>query len=126
MPVDQTASAISIRGPFLPPTRRPAPYRCAVFPLQKDDALTAKAKEIHKSLSGSGTQAYYSETGSIGKRYARADEVGILSCITVDYNTVDKASKEHDTVTVRSRDDTTQVRVPVKELPQYLAKAYSG
>ena len=58
-----------------------------------------------------GIDCYYSETASIGKRYARADEVGTLSCITIDYQTL-----EDDTVTVRDRDTTEQVRKPFVEI----------
>jgi glycyl-tRNA synthetase len=82
-----------------------APYRYAVFPLQKDEKLIAKAKEIYRLMVEKDVDCYYSETASIGKRYARADEVGIRSCITVDYTTL-----EDDTVTVRDRDTTKQVR----------------
>ncbi|VVB77088.1 Proline--tRNA ligase [uncultured archaeon] len=88
-----------------------APYRYAVFPLQKDEKLIAKAKEIHRMMLEKNTDAYYSETASIGKRYARADEIGISHCITVDYTTL-----EDDTVTIRERDTTNQIRRPFVEL----------
>jgi glycyl-tRNA synthetase len=82
-----------------------APYRYAVFPLQKDEKLLAKAKEIYKHLLEQGVDCYYSETGSIGKRYAKADEIGVPYCVTIDYTTL-----EDDTVTIRNRDTTQQVR----------------
>lgn len=88
-----------------------APYRYAVFPLQKDEKLIAKAKEVHRLMLEKDVDCYYSETASIGKRYARADEVGIRNCITVDYTTL-----EDDTVTVRDRDTTQQVRKPFVEI----------
>jgi glycyl-tRNA synthetase len=88
-----------------------APYRYAVFPLQKDEKLVAKAKEMHRLMIEKGVDCYYSETASIGKRYARADEIGIAECITVDFPTL-----EDGTVTVRDRDTTKQVRRPFVEL----------
>lgn len=88
-----------------------APYKFAVFPLQKDDKLIAKAKELAKLMLEKGDDIYYSETGSIGKRYAKADEVGVPYCITVDYQTLDD-----DTVTIRNRDDAKQIRKNIAEL----------
>jgi glycyl-tRNA synthetase len=90
---------------------RSAPYLYAVFPLQKDDKLIEKASELNRSLVGRGVRAYYSQTGSIGKRYARADEIGIPYSITVDYQTL-----EDNTATIRSIKDTTQVRKPISEI----------
>jgi len=83
-----------------------APYRYAIFPLQKDAGLVQKSREIADMLTKKKERAYYSETGSIGKRYARADEVGVPFCITVDYQTL-----EDGTVTIRDRDTTGQTRV---------------
>ncbi|MGC8538262.1 MAG: glycine--tRNA ligase [Candidatus Micrarchaeia archaeon] len=83
-----------------------APYQYAIFPLQKDEKLEAKAREIYKKLAARGLQTYYSSSGSIGKRYARADEIGVPSCITIDYQTL-----EDGTVTVRNRDTMKQERV---------------
>ncbi|MCL5238852.1 MAG: glycine--tRNA ligase [Candidatus Marsarchaeota archaeon] len=88
-----------------------APYRYGIFPLQKDEKLIAKAKEIHSMLIDRGVDCYYSETASIGKRYARADEIGVPYCITVDFTTL-----EDGTVTVRDRDTTKQVRKRAGEI----------
>ncbi len=88
-----------------------APYRYAVLPLQKDDKLIAKAKEVHRLLQEKGVQCYYSETASIGKRYARADEIGVPYCITIDYTTL-----EDETVTIRNRDTTKQIRKLIGEI----------
>jgi glycyl-tRNA synthetase len=54
----------------------------------------------------------YDASGSIGKRYARADEIGVPLCITVDHQSV-----EDNTVTMRTRDDGSQVRISIDELP---------
>ncbi len=88
-----------------------APYKYAVFPLQKDDKLLKKARELAKMLVEKGVSAYYSDSGSIGKRYAKADEIGVPYCITIDYQTL-----EDDTVTIRNRDDSKQIRKGIAEL----------
>jgi glycyl-tRNA synthetase len=88
-----------------------APYRYGVFPLQKDDKLIEKARKVYRLLQEKRVDCYYSETASIGKRYARADEIGVPYCITVDYTTLDD-----DTVTVRDRDTTKQARKKIGEI----------
>ncbi len=88
-----------------------APYLYGVFPLQKDEKLISKAKEISKLLIEKGVSSYYAENGSIGKRYAKADEIGVPMCITIDYQTL-----EDDTVTIRDRNTTKQVRKAISEL----------
>jgi glycyl-tRNA synthetase len=87
-----------------------APYSIAVFPLQKDEKLSKKGNEVYQILKKISA-CYYSETGSIGKRYAKADEIGVPRCITIDYQ-----SLEDNTVTIRNRDDTKQTRVKIGEL----------
>ncbi|MHA1304371.1 MAG: His/Gly/Thr/Pro-type tRNA ligase C-terminal domain-containing protein, partial [Candidatus Heimdallarchaeaceae archaeon] len=92
-----------------------APIEVAVYPLMKKDGLAEFAQDIHSDLKDAGFLSFYDESGKIGKRYARADEIGILYCITVDYDTL-----EDNTVTIRDRDSTEQVRVPVEELEDIL------
>lgn len=98
-----------------------APYHAWVFPLMKKDGLDEKAREVEEALRESGLTVYYQDSGSIGRRYARADEIGVPYCITVDYDTLEKGEKR-DTVTVRFRNDGKQIRVKVGEL----AAAISG
>ena len=88
-----------------------APYDYAVFPLQKDEKLIALARKVLEELKAKGISAYYSSTGSIGKRYARADEVGVRGAITVDYQ-----SLEDNTVTVRGVADAKQARKKIEEI----------
>ena len=65
----------------------------------------------------------YDDTGSIGKRYRREDEIGTPYCITVDFDTVGDAEKAGDNcVTVRDRDTMGQVRIPIDQLKAYLAE----
>ena len=90
-----------------------APYKVAVLPLQKNK-LGDKAREIHRELS-KYFMADYDESGSIGKRYRRADEAGTPYCVTVDFDTL-----ENNTVTVRDRDSMAQERVSIENLRTYL------
>ncbi len=95
-----------------------APYKAAVLPLSKK--LGEKATEIYEELS-KYFMVDYDETGSIGKRYRREDEIGTPLCITVDFETVGDENKEADNcVTVRDRDTMEQVRIPISELKSYI------
>ncbi|MBQ4054733.1 MAG: glycine--tRNA ligase, partial [Clostridia bacterium] len=94
-----------------------APFKAAVLPLSKK--LSDKAMEVYSELA-----KYYNvdfdETGSIGKRYRREDEIGTPFCITYDFDT------ENDgCVTVRDRDTMEQVRLPIAELKVYLDEKLS-
>ncbi len=92
-----------------------APIKAGVFPLVNKDNLPSIAREIETELRKNGIIAFYDDGGSIGRRYARMDEIGTPFCITVDYTTL-----EDDTVTVRWRDTTEQVRVKKNELVDWL------
>ncbi|MBU4202311.1 MAG: glycine--tRNA ligase [Candidatus Altiarchaeales archaeon] len=99
------------RGTYFKFPKRTAPYQAAVFPLVNKDKIPEKAREIFNSLKQARIFALYDKGGSIGRRYARADEIGIPSCITIDYDTL-----EDGTVTVRDRDSKKQERVKIEEL----------
>ena len=86
-----------------------APFKAAVLPLQKNK-LGALASEIHAELA-KYFAVDYDETGSIGKRYRRQDEIGTPFCICVDFET-----EETQSVTIRDRDTMEQVRVPLTEV----------
>ena len=97
-----------------------APYKAAILPLSKK--LSEPARKIYEELSKEW-MLDFDETGSIGKRYRREDEVGTPFCITVDFDTVGDAEHEGDNcVTVRERDTMEQVRIPISELKAYLAE----
>ena len=89
-----------------------APYKVAVLPLQKK--LGDRASEIYNSLAKKFS-VDYDETGSIGKRYRRQDEIGTPMCVTVDFDTL-----EDNTVTVRDRDTMEQIRISVDKLEEYI------
>ncbi|MHA2246948.1 MAG: glycine--tRNA ligase [Candidatus Hodarchaeales archaeon] len=92
-----------------------APYDVAVFPLRKDEKIFNKSREIFKSLREEGFIVYYDDSGSIGKRYRRHDEIGTPFCVTIDYETLDD-----DQVTIRNRDTMDQVRIPLGNLQEEL------
>ncbi|MBL4685956.1 MAG: glycine--tRNA ligase, partial [Nannocystaceae bacterium] len=87
---------------------RLAPIKAAVLPLVKKDGMPEKAREIVSQFLKAGLAAKYDEQHSIGKRYARHDEVGTPYALTVDTQTL-----EDNTVTIRNRDDRSQDRIPI-------------
>ena len=89
-----------------------APFKAAVLPLSKK--LSDDAMEVYNNLA-KYFNIDFDETGSIGKRYRREDEIGTPFCITYDFE-----SKEDGCVTVRDRDTMEQVRIPIAELKSYL------
>jgi glycyl-tRNA synthetase len=91
-----------------------APIQVGIFPLVSRDGLPEVAQEVHRHLAKE-LYTYYDDSGSIGRRYRRADEVGVPLCVTVDYDTL-----KDRTVTVRDRDTMEQVRVAIDELPAYI------
>ena len=96
-----------------------APVQVGVYPLVGKDGLPEKALELHKMLLNEGFLAEYDDAGSIGRRYARADEVGVSLGITVDYDTL-----KDETVTIRDRDTWKQVRSRIEELPELLHRYF--
>ena len=97
-----------------------APYLGAVVPLVKNkEPVVKKAEEVYNIVK-SGYSCYYDESGSVGRRYARADEVGVPFCITIDFE-----SLEDGCVTVRDRDTTKQERVKIKDLKDKLHYLYN-
>jgi glycyl-tRNA synthetase len=94
---------------------RLAPYKVAVLPLSKKETLMGVAKEVHQLLAARW-MVDYDDTQSIGRRYRRQDEVGTPYCVTVDFESLDDRA-----VTIRERDSTEQVRVPIDALVAELA-----
>jgi glycyl-tRNA synthetase len=105
---------------------RIAPIKCAVFPLLKNkEPLVAKAKEIVDLLRPQ-MSVFYDESGAIGRRYRRQDEIGTPFGVTVDFETLgEKDAALRDTVTLRERDSMKQERVLVKDLPGILVSRIS-
>lgn len=101
--------------------RAVAPVTAAVLPLLSKEPLAGRARKIALDLKEKGFFVEYDESGTIGKRYRRNDEVGTPFSVTIDFDTI-----ERDTVTVRDRDTMSQVRVPVGDLAAILGELASS
>ncbi len=88
-----------------------APVQASVYPLVNKDGLVDRAKRVYEELTAGGLRVDYDDAGSIGRRYARADEAGIPLGITIDYDTL-----KDDTITLRDRDSWAQIRTPLDQL----------
>ncbi|MDD1719570.1 MAG: glycine--tRNA ligase [Methanoregulaceae archaeon] len=98
-----------------------APIQVAVFPLMSRDGLDTIARGITDALRKRGVLAEYDDSGAIGRRYRRQDEIGTPFAITVDYDT-----KEDGTVTIRDRDSMRQVRVAAADIPNLVHSLIEG
>ncbi|MFH1399176.1 MAG: glycine--tRNA ligase [Candidatus Woesearchaeota archaeon] len=91
-----------------------APYKAAIFPLVSKEGLPEKAREVYCMLKPH-LNVFYDKSGSIGRRYARQDEIGTPYCITIDFD-----SLKDNSVTIRDRDTTKQERIPIPQLTEKL------
>lgn len=98
-----------------------SPYDCAVLPLLSRDGLPERAQQVVQALRNFGLIVFYDESGSIGRRYRRADEIGIAACLTVDHDTLEKG-----TITLRDRDSMAQVRLQASDAPEKLRRFLAG
>jgi glycyl-tRNA synthetase len=98
-----------------------APVKAAVFPLVKKHPLPEKAQEIAVMLKEAGIMTIYDPQDSIGRRYARVDEVGVPYSITVDFE-----GTEEGTVTIRDRDTTQQKRIKADEVVETVQGLLAG
>jgi glycyl-tRNA synthetase len=101
---------------------RIAPFKAAVFPLLKNkEPLVDAARGLYKQLQRRWNVAW-DVSGAIGRRYRRQDEIGTPYCITIDFDTVEK----DNAVTIRDRDTTEQVRIPLDAVEGWLAEKIHG
>jgi len=98
-----------------------APVNVSVLPLVTKDGLPEKAVEVQKLLLDADLVMVYDDGGSIGRRYARSDEIGTPLSVTIDYETL-----VDDTVTVRERDSWNQIRQGTADLPELLRRYFKG
>lgn len=92
-----------------------APIKVGIFPLVKKEGLSEIAKEIATDLRKAGISIFYDESGSVGKRYRRQDEIGTPFCVTVDFDSLKDKS-----VTVRDRDTMKQERIEIKNVKEFI------
>ncbi len=97
-----------------------APFKAAIFPLVKKHGMPEMAHKIHDELQ-KRFKVFYDESGAVGRRYRRQDEIGTPFCITVDGDSI-----EDETVTVRDRDTMEQSRLKITELTDFLDKKVNG
>ena len=98
-----------------------APTQLMVFPLMAKDGLPEIASEVRKAFMAFGLEVDYDEAGTIGRRYARADEIGVPLSVTIDYKT-----KQDQTVTIRDRDSWHQVRSDWRRIPENASRYFRG
>ena len=99
-----------------------APVKATVLPLLKNkEALVEVARELYDQLK-TRWNVSWDASGAVGRRYRRADEVGTPFCITVDFETIEDDAG----VTIRDRDTTEQIRLPLDEVIPYLSKKIDG
>lgn len=97
-----------------------APITVSVFPLVNKDGLDKKAREVYEMLK-KNFNAFYDDSGSLGRRYARSDEIGVPVSLTVDYQTM-----KENTITLRDRDSTRQIRVKIDDLKRIICGILNG
>lgn len=102
-----------------------APIKVGVFPLMEKDGMDEMARRIYDGIHSHRVEAYYDGSGTIGKRYARMDEVGTPWCITVDYESLPGGEAE-GTVTIRDRDTKEQRRIPAADVASIVDDLIAG
>ena len=100
---------------------RLAPVKVAVLPLSRNADLSPKAKDLAMQLRRAGWNVDFDDSGAIGRRYRRQDEIGTPYCVTVDFETL-----EDDAVTVRERDTMSQERISLDRAVAYFAERFVG
>ncbi|XP_051785094.1 glycine--tRNA ligase [Erpetoichthys calabaricus] len=101
-----------------------APYKCSVLPLSQNQEFMPFVRELSEALTRNGVSHKVDDSsGSIGRRYARTDEIGVAFGITIDFDTVNKTPH---TATLRDRDSMRQIRAEISELPTIVRDLANG
>ncbi|XP_018424467.1 PREDICTED: glycine--tRNA ligase [Nanorana parkeri] len=101
-----------------------APYKCSVLPLSQNQEFMPFVKELSEALTKNGVSHKVDDSsGSIGRRYARTDEIGVAFGITIDFDTVNRTPH---TATLRDRDTMRQIRAEISELPGIIRDLANG
>ncbi|WP_243060989.1 glycine--tRNA ligase [Nocardioides sp. SR21] len=100
---------------------RLAPVKVAVLPLSRNADLSPKAKDLSMALRSAGWNVDFDDSGAIGRRYRRQDEIGTPYCVTVDFETL-----EDNAVTIRERDTMAQERISLDGVTTYFAERLLG
>ena len=102
-----------------------SPITVAVLPLMNKEHLTQVAQELKNQFVEEDIEVVIETSGSIGKRYARQDEIGTPFCITIDYETIEEGANK-DTITIRNRDTAEQRRIKIDEAVEIIKKLVKG
>jgi glycyl-tRNA synthetase len=108
------------------PTELAPTFACVAPLVSNDEGLVDRAEDVLDRLRSAGFDVDYDDSGSIGRRYRRQDEVGTPFCVTVDHETLEQADHDTATVTLRDRDSTEQARVAVGDLVAVLSELRAG
>uniref|UniRef100_A0A4W4GS18 Glycine--tRNA ligase n=1 Tax=Electrophorus electricus TaxID=8005 RepID=A0A4W4GS18_ELEEL len=101
-----------------------APYKCSVLPLSQNQEFMPFVRELSEAMTKNGVSHKVDDSsGSIGRRYARTDEIGVAFGITIDFDTVNKTPH---TATLRDRDSMRQIRAEIGELPEVIRDLANG
>ncbi|NXS76087.1 GARS ligase, partial [Pandion haliaetus] len=101
-----------------------APFKCSVLPLSQNQEFMPFVKELSEALTRNGISHKVDDSsGSIGRRYARTDEIGVAFGITIDFDTVNRTPH---TATLRDRDSMRQIRAEISELPAIIRDLANG
>uniref|UniRef100_A0A803VL26 Glycine--tRNA ligase n=1 Tax=Ficedula albicollis TaxID=59894 RepID=A0A803VL26_FICAL len=101
-----------------------APFKCSVLPLSQNQEFMPFVKELSEALTRTGISHKVDDAaGSIGRRYARTDEIGVAFGITIDFDTVNRSPH---TATLRERDSMRQIRAEISELPAIIRDLANG
>uniref|UniRef100_A0A8C5TZG3 Glycine--tRNA ligase n=1 Tax=Malurus cyaneus samueli TaxID=2593467 RepID=A0A8C5TZG3_9PASS len=101
-----------------------APFKCSVLPLSQNQEFMPFVKELSEALTRNGISHKVDDAaGSIGRRYARTDEIGVAFGITIDFDTVNRTPH---TATLRDRDSMRQIRAEISELPAIIRDLANG
>ncbi|XP_030053724.1 glycine--tRNA ligase [Microcaecilia unicolor] len=101
-----------------------APYKCSVLPLSQNQEFMPFVRDLSEALTKNGISHKVDDSsGSIGRRYARTDEIGVAFGITIDFDTVNKTPH---TATLRERDSMRQIRAEISELPAIIQELVNG
>jgi glycyl-tRNA synthetase len=100
-----------------------SPYKVNIYPLMKKEELANPAYDLYLEFKKRGYSAMYDKSGAIGRRYARADEIGTPYCVTIDYESIQKTPA---TVTIRDRDSMEQIRVLKEKVIEIIHNLIEG
>ncbi len=102
-----------------------SPYKATVLPLVNKEKILEKARKIFEELIFNEISTFYDKSGSIGRRYARQDEIGTPFCLTIDFETIEEGELKN-TITLRQRETTEQKRINAENISETINGLVKG